>query len=202
MYRRRLVSAGAIAVAFAICPFPALAASIAEDFIANNIHLGFDILNDRALSAAQRKERFASFVIGLTDVRRVALFLLGPSASNAPAEDIDAYVVAYQDYLLAVYQSYFSRYAGESLRVLDSRERSPSDFVVRTNVVGLPGDAQSEIDFRVVTDRAKPAFVDICIGGLWLAVAQRDEFGAVLAQSGGDLKPLIAQLRTARARFA
>ena len=32
---------------------------------------------DKALSAAERKTRFAAFLLGLTDVKRVALFLLG-----------------------------------------------------------------------------------------------------------------------------
>ena len=57
-------------------------------------------------------------------MRRVALFLLGRYASTATPADLDAYVAAYQDYILAVYQSYFSQYAGQSLRVSQSRERA------------------------------------------------------------------------------
>jgi ABC-type transporter MlaC component len=58
-----------------------------------------------------------------------------------------------------------------------------------------------EIDFRVRTDGAKPVLVDLGVAGLWLAIAQRDEFGAVLAQSNGDVKALAAHLRARAAQY-
>lgn len=199
MNRRHLLLAiGAAAPAFAF-PDLAWAASPAESFIADNVHNGFDILNDKTAGAAQRKERFAAFLLGLTDVKRVAIFLLGKYAATATPADLDAYYAAYQDYILAVYQSYFAQYAGQTLKVLDSRERAPQDFVVRTNMVG-GGGAPMEIDFRVRTDGAKPVLVDLSVAGVWLALAQRDQFQSVLAQNNGDIKALTAHLRSAQAR--
>ena len=195
--RHLLLASGAAAFAFALPDF-AWAASPAESFVADNIHNGFDILNDKAASAAQRKERFAAFLLGLTDVKRVAIFLLGKYAAGASSADLDAYYAAYQDYILAVYQSYFARYAGQTLKVLDSRERAPQDFVVRTNIVGDSGGPM-EIDFRVRTDGAKPVLVDLSVAGVWLALAQRDQFTSVLAQNNGDIKALTAHLRSAQA---
>jgi phospholipid transport system substrate-binding protein len=194
--RHLLLGAGALSVSFA--PL-AMAANPAEAFIGGNIQAGFDILNDHGISAAQRRERFAAFLLGLTDVKRVALFLLGRYAAAVPQGDLDAYVAAYQDYVLAVYQSYFARYAGQSLHVMSSRERAPGDFVVTTNLVGA-GTAPMEVDFRVRTDGAKPVLVDLGIAGVWLALAQRDEFLAVMAQNNGDIKALTAHLRAAQAR--
>jgi len=194
--RHLLLGAGALSVSFA--PL-AMAANPAEAFIGGNIQAGFDILNDQGISAAQRRERFAAFLLGLTDVKRVALFLLGRYAATVPQGDLDAYVAAYQDYVLAVYQSYFARYAGQSLHVISSRERAPGDFVVTTNMVGA-GTAPMEVDFRVRTDGAKPVLVDLGIAGVWLALAQRDEFLAVMAQNNGDIKALTAHLRAAQAR--
>jgi len=194
--RHLLLGAGALSVSFA--PL-AMAANPAEAFIGGNIQAGFDILNDQGISAAQRRERFAAFLLGLTDVKRVALFLLGRYAATVPQGDLDAYVAAYQDYVLAVYQSYFARYAGQSLHVLSSRERAPGDFVVTTNMVGA-GTAPMEVDFRVRTDGAKPVLVDLGIAGVWLALAQRDEFLAVMAQNNGDIKVLTAHLRAAQVR--
>jgi phospholipid transport system substrate-binding protein len=194
--RHLLLGAGALSVSLA--PL-AMAANPAEAFIGGNIQAGFDILNDQSASAAQRRERFAAFLLGLTDVKRVALFLLGRYAANVSQSDLDAYVAAYQDYVLAAYQSYFARYAGQSLHVMSSRERAPGDFVVTTNLVGA-GTAPMEVDFRVRTDGAKPVLVDLGIAGVWLALAQRDEFLAVMAQNNGDIKALTAHLRAAQAR--
>ena len=192
MHRRHLLL-GAGATAFLLIT-PALAANSAEDFVAANIQAGFDILNDKALSAEQRKARFATFLLGLSDMKRVGLFLLGKYAATTSAADTDAYLAAYQDYVLAVYQSYFARYAGQSLKVLSSRERAPQDFVVTTEMTGN-GSALMQIDLRVRTDGAKPVLVDLSVAGVWLALAQRDQFTAVLSQNNGDVKALIAHLQ-------
>jgi len=201
MHRRHfLLGAGALTVPF-VSSFasPAWAANAAEDFVSGSIQSGFDILNDRAASQTARRERFASFLLELTDARRVALFMLGRYASTASPADLDAYVAVYQDYAMAIYQSYFTLYSGQSLRVTSSRERAPGDFVVATNMVG-PGSAPMEIDFRVRTDGAKPLLVDVGVAGIWLAPAQRDEFLSVLAKNNGDINALTAHLRAMRQR--
>ena len=197
--RHFLLGAGALAFAYA---FPVgkarAAANPAEEFISSNIQAGFDILNDRALGAEERDRRFASFLLGLTDIKRVALFLLGRYASSASPTDLDAYVAAYRDYVLSVYQSYFALYAGQSLRVRASRERAPGDFIVNTDLVGQGPPTQ--IDFRVRTDGAKPVLVDFAVDGVWLALTERDQFLSVLAQNNGDIKALTAHLGTLEQR--
>ena len=199
MHRRHLLlGAGALTFASSFTS-AAWAANLAEDFVSGNIQAGFDILNDRAASPDQRRERFAAFLLGLTDVKRVALFMLGRYAADAPQADLDAYVAAYQDYATAVYQSYFSLYSGQSLRVMSSRERAPGDFIVTTNMAGQ-SSTPLEIDFRVRTDGAKPVLVDLGVAGIWLALAQRDEFLSVVAQNNGDIKALTTHLRAARQR--
>jgi phospholipid transport system substrate-binding protein len=197
MHRRHiLLGAGALVFVPALAP-QAWAANPAEDFVRSNIQAGFDILNDQSLAPVARRDRFASFLLGLTDARRVALFLLGRYADRQSQEDLDAYVAAYQDYALSIYQAYFQLYAGQTLRVVSSRERAPGDFIVTTNMVGQPNLAM-EIDFRVRTDGAKPLLVDVAVAGVWLSLAQRDQIQAVMAQNNGDIKTLIAHLRAMR----
>jgi phospholipid transport system substrate-binding protein len=196
MHRRYfLVSAGALTVSFSLPVFslPAWAANVAEDFVTGSILKGFDILNDTGAGAADRRQRFATFLLGLTDVRRVALFLLGAYAAKAAPADVDDYVAAYREYVLSVYQSYFALYAGQSLRVTSSRERAPGDVIVNTQMTG--GQAGLPIDFRVRTDGATPLLLDVAVGNVWLALAQRDQFIAVLTQNNGDVKALSAHLR-------
>lgn len=190
MHRRHLlVGAGALTVSFSL---PSLAANAAEDFVSVSILKGFDILNDAAVPVTERQQRFATFLLGLTDVRRVALFLLGSYADRGAPADLDDYVAAYREYLMSVYQSYFALYAGQSLRVVSSRERAPGDFVVSTEMTG--GKALG-IDFRVRIDGASPLLLDVAVGGVWLALAQRAQFTSVLAQNNGDVKTLSANLR-------
>lgn len=191
--RYLLAGAGALAMSLPVLTQQAVAANAAEDFVAGNILKGFDLLNEKGVAMAERRQRFASFLLGLTDVRRVALFMLGSYAAKAAPADIDDYVAAYRDYIMSVYQAYFGLYAGQSLRVVSSRERAPGDVVVSTQMTG--GSNALPVDFRVRTDGAQPLLLDVAVGGVWLALAQRDQFVAVLAQSSGDVKALSAHLR-------
>lgn len=192
MHRRDLLlGAGALTLWF-VPLGTAWAANAAEDFVSGNIRAGFDILNDRAADPGQRRERFAAFLLGLTDIKRTAMFMLGRYAQSAPQTEIDDYVAVYQNYAMAIYQTYFALYAGQSLRVISSRERAPGDFIVTTNMVG---QQPMEIDFRIRTDGEKPLLVDVGVAGIWLALAQRDEFLSVIAQNNGDIKALTAHLR-------
>jgi len=199
MHRRAvLLSASALGFCLAAAP-AAWAANPAEDFVATNIQAGFNILNDGSTAPAERRQRFADFLLGLTDVRRVAIFSLGRYATGAEPADLDAYIAAYQQYAMSIYQNYFQLYAGQTLKVISSRERAAGDFIVTTNMVGQ-GNAPLEVDFRVRTDGAKPLLVDVGVAGVWLALAQRDQFLATLAQNNGDIKALTAHLQAVSAR--
>jgi phospholipid transport system substrate-binding protein len=176
------------------------AADAAEKFVADNIQRGLDILNDKTLDVAQRRARFAEFLLALTDIRRVALFLLGNYAASAPPAQVDAFVDAFRAYSLAVYQAYFTQYAGQTLRVTGSRERAPGDDIVRTALSG-PGTAPVQVDFRIRSDTGKPVLVDIAVSDVWLALAQRAEFAAVLSRSHGDISALIRHLQDTAAQY-
>lgn len=194
--QRRHFLRGASALAFPcllLLSSPVWAANAAEDFVAASVLKGFEILNDSEVGVAERRQRFATFLLGLTDVRRVALFLLGPYAARADAADLDDYVAAYRDYVMSVYRAYFALYAGQSLKVVSSRERAPGDFIVSTQIVG--GEAGLPIEFRVRTDGSAPLLLDVAVGGVWLALAERDQFLSVLAANNGDVKALTALLR-------
>lgn len=202
-HRRALFGQAVCAAALAMAARPAFAqggADAAADFVRTNIQRGFDILNDASLDADQRKARFAEFLLGLTDIRRVALFLLGRYRKGASSDQIDAFVQAFRDYSTAVYQSYFAQYAGQTLTVTGTQERAPGDDIVRTRLSGGGSDPM-EVDFRIRSDGPKPVLVDIAVAGVWLALAQQAEFTAVLSRSHGDIAALIAHLHAAAAQY-
>ena len=168
----------------------------AEEFVSVNIQKGLGILDNQTLSAEERSRRFQDLLLGITDVRRIALFTLGQYARTAPQDDQDAFIAAFRDYSIAVYRSYLGTYAGQTLKIIGSREHSPTDFVVATRVVD-PNEGNGpalEIDFRVRTDTGQPEVTDLGVAGMWLAVEERDQFGSFLAQNRGDVRALAAHL--------
>jgi len=173
----------------------AAAPNVAEAFVNDNIHKGLDILRDKKLNTAQRRDQFETLLLGLVDVRRIALFTLGQYRRTAPPDDVEAFVAAFKNYAVAAYQSYFAKYTDQTLKVTGSTERSPTDFIVQTQLID-PNSSQppAEVDFRVRTDTGKPVLVDVAYTGIWLSLEERDQFVAFLGQNNGNVRTLIAHL--------
>jgi phospholipid transport system substrate-binding protein len=197
MFARRTLLALAALLPLAL-PTPAAAAgNAAENYVTDNIHKGLELLNNRSLSAPQKREQFESFLIGLTDMKRIAMFTLGQYRRTASPADLDAFGAAFQNYAAAVYQSYFARYAGQTLKVTGSTERAPGDFIVATALIDpndKSGQPPLEVDFRVRTDAGRPVVVDFSVAGIWLALEERDQFTAFLGQNNGNIGMLITHL--------
>ena len=176
-------------------PAAAAAPNVAESFVDENIHKGLEILRDKRLSNVQRRDQFEGLLLTLVDVRRIALFTLGQYRRSAPPDDVEAFVNAFKNYAAAAYQSYFAKYTDQTLKVIGSTQRSPTDFIVQTNLVD-PSSSQppAEVDFRVRTDTGKPVLVDVAYQGIWLSLEQRDQFVAFLGQNNGNVRTLIAHL--------
>jgi phospholipid transport system substrate-binding protein len=169
--------------------------NVAESFVDENIHKGLDILKDKRLSSIQRRDQFEGLLLSLVDVRRIALFTLGQYRRSAPPDDVEAFVSAFKNYAAAEYQSYFSKYSDQVLKVTGSTERSPTDFIVQTQLIDPASNQQpAEVDFRVRTDTGKPVLVDVAYQGIWLSLEQRDQFVSFLGQNNGNVRSLVAHL--------
>jgi phospholipid transport system substrate-binding protein len=196
LMRRALLILAVLAAAPLLTARPAAAAeNVAESFVDDNIHKGLDILRDKRLNTVQRRDQFETLLLGLVDVRRIAVFTLGQYRRTAPPDDVEAFVGAFKNYAAAAYQSYFAKYTDQTLKVIGSTERSPTDFIVQTQLID-PGSSQppAEVDFRVRTDTGKPVLVDVAYQGIWLSLEQRDQFVSFLGQNNGNVRTLIGHL--------
>jgi len=194
-----------IALAFAVAGFvaasPVFAATPAEDFVSSKIQAGLAILNDSHLSAGQRQGQFEQLLLAATDMKRVATFTLGRYADRASPADKDAFAAAFQNYAIAVYQSYLGKYAGQTLTVTGSTAPAADDAVVSA-VLNEPGGKNGmQIDFRVRSNTGAPVIVDFSVAGMWLAPSERDQFVAFLDRSNGNIPALIAHLDELRAKL-
>jgi phospholipid transport system substrate-binding protein len=195
---RRLFTALAIGLVVPLAgTSAALAATPAEAFVSDNIQAGLGILNNPRLTPIQRSEQFKNLLLGMTDMKRIAVFTLGQYARTASQSDQDSFASAFQNYSVAVYHSYLEKYVGQSLKITGSSERAPNDFIVATNMVDPndhSGQRPLEVDFRVRTDTGKPELTDFSVAGIWLAVEERDQFASFLNQNHGDIQTLITHL--------
>lgn len=202
--RRAVLALGIALSGLVIGALPAAAANPAESFVQDNIHKGLDLLNNKTLSVDQRRTQFAEFLLGLTDMKRIADFTLGQYRRGASPADLAAFDAAFQDYAVAVYQSYFSKYAGQTLKVTGSEAHSADDFIVSTELIDPndhSGQAPLDVDFRVRTNTGKPVVTDFSVAGIWLALEERDQFSSFLGQNNGNIKSLISHLNDVTKQF-
>jgi phospholipid transport system substrate-binding protein len=193
-----------LALALPLVAQPAAAATPAETFVSTNVDRALGILNNHSLSEAQKRDQFQRFLLGLTDMKRIAMFTLGQYRRGASDGDLEAFAGAFQNYATAVYQSYFSKYAGQTLQVTGSTPVGPQDDVVRTVMVDpndQSGQQPLEVDFRVKSDTGRPQVVDFSVGGIWLGQEERDQFTAFLGQHNGDIHALITHLADLAVQF-
>jgi phospholipid transport system substrate-binding protein len=182
---------------------PASAATPAEAYVQANVQKGLTILNNKGISPKDRSAQFRSFLLTLTDLRRIALYTLGPARrTTAPAEQ-DQFTEAFRDFAFAVYETEFQKYAGQTLKVTGSIQRSNGDYVVTTILVdpNAPRNQDPiEVDFRVIGTDAHFMVADITVAGLDLAITEQDQFTSYLAQHNNDVKSLIADLKERAAK--
>jgi phospholipid transport system substrate-binding protein len=196
--RRLVLLLGLVAAPlFLAGPAAAYTPEDAQQYVADNIHKGLDILNNKALPADQRRSQFEQFLLGLVSMNRIADFTLGNYRRSASPADLDAFHTAFQNYAVALYHSYFSKYAGQALKVTGVKTNGPDDFIVTTNLIDpkdRSGQPPAEVDFRVRTNTGKPEVIDVAYAGIWLTLEERDQFTAFLGQNGGNVRTLVANL--------
>jgi phospholipid transport system substrate-binding protein len=201
MMRRFFVLSLVVLAAAVATQQPVRAASAAEAFVSTNIDKGLQILGNKSLPAAQRATQFQTFLEQLTDIDRIAKFTLGNARRTASPADVSAFDAAFRNYAIAVYQSYFNKYAGQMLKVTGSTSVAANDDVVKTVLVD-PSDRSGnplEVDFRVKSDTGRPMVVDVSVGTsngglISLAIEERDQFSAFLSQHNGSIPALVQHL--------
>lgn len=178
----------------------------AEKFVRTDLQRGMDILNNHSLSDADRRTQIREFLTSLIDIRRIALFTLGPMRQYATPAQIDQFVDAFRNYATAAYESQLAGYSGQSVSVIGSIQTAPNDYIVKTVIVDPARRAGRrggpiEVDLRVSNDNGRYAVTDLAIAGVWLGFEERDQFTAWLGDHNGDFGSLIVHLNVLTERL-
>ncbi len=173
----------------------ALAAPQDEAFVQNKANEALNILRDESLDKAAKTAKFAEYVDSVTDVPRVARFVLGKYARGADPEKLATFTQVFREYASGVYESQLGNFGGETLTVLGSQDRKPGDSVVASVISGGQIEEPIKVNWRIRTRNGKQQVLDVQIFGIWLALQQRNEITSVIANHGGDIGAAIDVLR-------
>ena len=176
---------------------PASAASPAEQFISDNVQKGLAILNNAQLSKDQKRDQFRDFLLGLTDIKKISEYTLGQYRRTASPQEIADYNAVFKDYAMSVYQSYFVKYSGQTLKVTSSYALSGDETVVKTVMIDPDKSSAKplEVNFRVLSQGGRFYVIDFSVEGVWIRELERSEFTSYLGQNGGSVPTLTASLK-------
>jgi len=204
MRRALLPACLSLLIAALALPAQAQTSGDAHDYVQANIQTALSILQDKSVSDAARRERIHAFLLTLLDTRRIALYTLGGAQQTASPSDLATFIAAFRDFMVANYDSQLGGYEGQSLKVTASVEHAPGDYVVSAVLVdpaAESGDQALEVDLRVVSEDGKFYVVDARIEGIWLELAQRNDFQGFLQEHNGDVAALTAHLKEMTAKL-
>lgn len=188
----------ALLISLGLAMTPANAAVPAEQFIADSVQRGMGVLNNPASSKEQKKAEFQNFLLGLTDIQAIGRYTLGQYRRSASPEDLTAFDAAFKEYAMSVYQSYFAKYSGQTLKVTGSTTLGTDETMVKSVTVDpkKPQAKPYEVNFRVATVNGRQLVVDFSVEGVWIRELERNDFTSYLGQKNGDVKALTQMLIT------
>jgi phospholipid transport system substrate-binding protein len=176
--------------------YSARAATESEAFIQQTIERAYAILNDASLNDEQRDHEFDGLLRSVADIQRLALFTLGPYARAASKAELDAFVTAFEDYVVVVYQDHLNRYREKEIKVTGSTERAPGDVIVNAEVADAQGPTGPiKLAFRVRKDsNGNNIVTDLQFDGVWLAIMEREDFSSFVRQHKDNVGLLSEEL--------
>lgn len=172
---------------------PAQAAN-PEDFVKDMGDKAFASLSEVGLTQDQRTERFRGLLNDAFDLPRIARFTLGRYWRTATDEEKAEFVTLFEKFVIQAYSTRFQDMSGKKLNVINAREVSASQALVLSEIA-IPGKPSVKINWRVRSKDDVHKIVDVMVEGISMSVTQRDEFAAVIRQTGGKVGGLIKALR-------
>ena len=197
-----LLAAGSAAAQSPAAASPAAApATSAPGFITAMLDSASGAARDPALSPAARRARFQALVRQDFDLPAIARSVLGSHWRAASEDERAQFGTAFADYMVALYAPQMEQFGGRPFTV--TGQRVGSDATIVSTTVAQTGDAPPVgIDWRTVKGADGYRVTDVIVENVSLMQTKRDEIGAVLGRSGGQVGSVIAQLRTLSSQAA
>jgi len=173
-----------------------LAGPIEEAFVRERAAVGLQILNNSELDAPARTAEFGLFIDDVVAARKIGRFVLGKYARKLDPAILADFLDAFDVYAKSTYQGNLTQYGGETFEVIGSVDRKPGDSVVNTIISGGAVKEPLKVRWRVRTKKGVSKVIDLEAFGIWLAVQQRSEITAYIANHGGKVEAATQMLRT------
>lgn len=166
----------------------------ASTFIGDVTQNGIEFLQDKDLSAEQKKEKFRTFLKKNFDLPTIGRFALGKYWRAATKEEQREYLSLFENMIVDVYSKRFGEYEGQSIEVTGTQPQGKKDISVKSRIIQNSGP-DITIDWRVRKKKSgELKIIDISVEGISMSLTQRSEFASIIQRGGGKVETLIEHL--------
>lgn len=177
------------------CPsFGGQATGDASAFVAALAQKALRSGGDKALTASDRQRGFETMLDEDFDLPRIARFVLGRYWQEATDADRQEFTAVFRDFMVRSYSQRFTEYSGESFRIVGQRAESATSTLVYSEIAQSGSGQVLKIDWRVGSGNGY-RILDMTVGGVSMALTEREEFASTLQRSGGGVPSLIRQMQ-------
>jgi ABC-type transporter MlaC component len=149
------------------------------------------------VASADRVQRLAVIVIHDFDVAMIARFVLGDQWARATEAERDDFTSSFRDYLMRRYSGSFAACDRNSFQITDQHAVSDTTSLVRTQMTQSTTGQPVKLDWLVAKTSYGFRVADIIVDGASLARTAQAAFAAAIARNGGEIMPLIQELKQA-----
>ena len=192
---RREVIGGAIALSgIAMLPNAALALNEAQaNSLIQQVTSEIQSIINSGQSESQMLVQFEGIFRNYADVPRIAGTCLGAAWRTASSGEKSSYVAAFQHYISYKYGRQFRSFQGAKIDLVRSRDSGDRGVLVES-MVDTRNSSPFVVEWHVIDAGGRPKFFNLIIEGISLLASEREEIGAMLAASRGDIAQLNARL--------
>lgn len=151
-------------------------------------------LMDKNASRHDRESRFRVLLTDGFDVPLIARFVMGRYWRVASEAERAEYLQLFEDFIVATYSQRFGEYAGENLKVVNTRAQPDGDTWVLSDLM-RPSGPPVKVEWRLRREGSSFKIIDVVVEGVSMSITQRDDFSATIQRAGGKVDALLAQLR-------
>lgn len=190
---KRILSITTILAFIASLAFAASApTSSVENYVSQLISDSITILEDEKLEDDKKIKKIKSTLEANLDMKWMAKFTLGRNVKILPKKDVNEFINAYSEYLLATYAKGLKEYKGQKVEIKSYDDLGNGFYIVKTNLIGH-SDQPIHVDYLTRNVNGTYKVRDIITEGISLVNAQRSEYAGALENKG--LQHLIGELK-------
>ena len=166
----------------------------ADVFVQSTVNRASKLLSEN-ITKDNKVEKLKSIAKDTVDIRGLGFYTLGPVRKSLNADELDKYLILFEEYFLISFASRLAEYTNPEIDVYGKEVLNENYTIVNSLLKATDQRPEIKIDWRVYTKDAKnPQIRDLIIEGLSLARTQKEEFASILNSNDGDIESLFKTL--------